>query len=38
MRAYGVRHLPLVEHGDRPVRLLHLDEEAAAVMPAGLGF
>jgi sulfide:quinone oxidoreductase len=38
MRAYGIRHLPLVEPGDRPVGLLHLDEEAQTVMPIGLGF
>jgi CBS domain-containing protein len=38
MRAYGIRHIPLVEHGDRPVGLLHLDEEALAVVPIGLGF
>jgi sulfide:quinone oxidoreductase len=38
MRAYGIRHIPLVEHGDRPVGLLHLDEEAPAVVPIGLGF
>jgi sulfide:quinone oxidoreductase len=38
MRAYGIRHLPLVEHRDRPVGLLHLDEEAPAVAPVGLGF
>ena len=38
MRAYRIRHLPLVEHGDRPVGLLYLDEEVPAVMPVGLGF
>jgi CBS domain-containing protein len=38
MRRYGVRHLPLVEHDDRPVGLLHLDEEAPAPVPLGLGF
>jgi sulfide:quinone oxidoreductase len=38
MRAYGIRHLPLVERGDRPVGLLHLDEEAPTVVPIGLGF
>jgi sulfide:quinone oxidoreductase len=39
MRAYGIRHLPLVEHGDRrPVGMLYLEEEAPAVMPVGLGF
>ena len=37
MRAYGIRHLPLVrEH--RPVGILHLDEETPAVLAAGLGF
>jgi sulfide:quinone oxidoreductase len=38
MRARGIRHVPLVEHGDRPVGLLHLDEESSTVVPVGLGF
>jgi sulfide:quinone oxidoreductase len=37
MRAYAIRHLPLVV-GDRPVGMLHLDEETPAVVPMGLGF
>jgi len=38
MRAYGIHHLPLVEHGESPVGLLRLDLEAPAVAPVGLGF
>ena len=38
MRTYGIHHLPVVEHGDRPVGVLHLDEETPAVMAVGLGF
>jgi len=37
MRAYGIHHLPLVDE-DRPVGILHLDEETPAVLPVGLGF
>jgi sulfide:quinone oxidoreductase len=37
MRAYGIHHLPLVE-ADRPVGMLHLDDETPAVIPLGLGF
>ena len=37
MRAYGIHHLPLVDV-DRPVGMLHLDDETPAVLPLGLGF
>jgi CBS domain-containing protein len=37
MRAYGIRHLPLVE-GDRPVGMLRLEDELPAKLPVGLGF
>jgi CBS domain-containing protein len=38
MRTYGIHHLPVVEHGDRPVSMLHLDEELPTVAAVGLGF
>lgn len=38
MRTYGIHHLPVVEHGDRPVGMLHLDEETPALVAVGLGF
>ena len=37
MRAYGIHHLPLVDV-DRPIGMLHLDDETPAVLPLGLGF
>ena len=37
MRTYGIHHLPLVDE-DRPVAMLHLDEEALAPVSLGLGF
>ena len=36
MRAYGIRHVPLVE-GDRPVGMLRLEDELPAKLPVGLG-
>jgi CBS domain-containing protein len=36
MRAYGIRHLPLVDNG-RPVGMLDLDD-ATALVSVGLGF
>ena len=37
MRAYGIHHLPLVDE-DRPVGMLHLDDETPELVPLGLGF